>query len=217
MDEKGPDRPSRTIRKRTREPGGVQVKPGTYKVKVHVGEATDETSIEVKSDPRLNVSMEAVAEIYATGKKIEGFTQVAADAVKQLVESKKLAEKFQKELKELDKDGYKEQIKSSKEVSKKIDDVIAIYIGKEDKRQGITRNPELNVMRRIGNANQYVRSRKTGITETETRLIEFAEKDLMKALEKTNTFFANEWKTYREGIEKLDVSPFKETKSFDMR
>ncbi|NNE03862.1 MAG: hypothetical protein HKN52_11960, partial [Eudoraea sp.] len=100
---------------------------------------------------------------------------------------------------------------------KKIDEVIAIYIGKEDKRQGITRNPELNVVRRIGNAYQYVRSRKTGITETETRLVEFAEKDLMKALEKTNAFFANEWKTYRDSIEKLAISPFKETKSFEMK
>lgn len=217
MDEKGPDRASRTIRKRTSESGGVQVKPGTFKVKVHLGEATDETTIEVKSDPRLTISMEAVAEIYTTAKKIEGFTQVAADAVKQLVQSKKLAEKFQKELKELDKDRYKEQITSSKEISKKIDEVIAIYIGKEDKRQGITRNPELNVMRRIGNAYQYVRSRKTGITETETRLIQFAEKDLMNALEKTNAFFANEWKTYRESIEELAVSPFKETKRFQIK
>lgn len=217
MDEKGPDRASRTIRKRTREPGGVQVKPGTYKVKVHLGEVTDETTIEVASDPRLTISRGAVAEIYNTGKKIEGFTQIAADAVKQLVQSKKLADKFQKELKELDKEEFKEQIKSSKEISKKIDEVVAIYIGREDKRQGITRNPELNVMRRIGNAYQYVRSRKTGITETETRLIQFAEKDLMKALEKTNAFFANEWKTYRESMEVLAASPFKETKSFRLK
>ncbi|WP_372975902.1 WD40/YVTN/BNR-like repeat-containing protein, partial [Muriicola sp.] len=42
MDEKGPDRPSRTLRKRSRESGGVDVKPGKYRVVVSVGEASDE-------------------------------------------------------------------------------------------------------------------------------------------------------------------------------
>jgi photosystem II stability/assembly factor-like uncharacterized protein len=216
MDEKGPDRPSRALSKRTREPGGVSVKPGTYKVKVHLGEATDEATISVKSDPRLNVSMTSTSKVYDASKKLEGFTQLAADAVKQLLESKKVASKYQKELNELDEDEFKEQIKASKDISKKINDLIAIYIGKEDKRQGITRNPELTVMRRIGNAAQYVQSRKTGITETETRLIQFAEADLKAALQKTNTFFANDWKTYKETMEPLNVSPFKETKSFQL-
>ena len=38
--------------------------------------------------------------------------QVAADATKQLAESKALAEKYKKELTDLDKDKYKEDIKS---------------------------------------------------------------------------------------------------------
>ncbi len=38
LDEKGPDRPSRTISKNKRERGGIDVKPGTYKVKVVYGD-----------------------------------------------------------------------------------------------------------------------------------------------------------------------------------
>ncbi len=211
MDEKGPDRPSRTIRKRSREAGGVDVKPGKYKVVLSLGEMTDETMITVASDPRLDVSTTAINEVYEASKKLEGFTQTAADAVKQLAESKKAADKYQKDLKELDKDKFKDAIKASKDISKKIDGLIDVYLGKVDKRQGITRNPELTVMRRIGNAYQYVRSRKTGITETETRLMQFAEADLKAALEKTNAFFADEWKTYRESIEPLSISMFKDT------
>jgi len=216
MDEKGPDSPSRKINKSKNESGGADVKPGTYKVKVTFGEMTDETTITVTSDPRLKVDTAAINEVYTNTKKLEGFTQIAADAVEQLVESKNLANKYAKELKDLDDVKYKEQIKASKDISKAIDSVIALYLGKEDKRQGITRNPELNVVRRISSANSYVKSRKSGITTTELNLIKYAEEDLKMALDKTNTFFNVTWKPYQASIEALDVSPFKPTKSFQL-
>ncbi|WP_127021118.1 WD40/YVTN/BNR-like repeat-containing protein [Flagellimonas beolgyonensis] len=216
LDEKGPDRPSRTIPKRNRERGGMDVKPGTYKVKVIYGDAVDSTSVTVKTDPRLDVSMASINEVYATGKKLEAYTQTAADAVKQLVESKNLANKYKKELKDLDKDKFKDQIKASEEIVKQIDSVIDLYLGKDDKRQGIVRSPEPNVTNRLGTASSYVRSRKTGITETEKQLIKFAEDDLRNALNKTNAFFNEKWKAYRSSIESLDLSPFKETQTFNI-
>ena len=178
------------------------------------GETVDSTRVTVKTDPRLKVSTASINEVYQNSKKLEGYTQTAADAVKQLVESKNLATKFAKEMKTLDKDKYKAQIKASKDISKAIDSVVALYIGKEDKRQGITRNPETNVMQRIGNARGYVGSRKNGLTTTEKNLIKFAEDDLKAALEKTNAFFSEKWKPYKESIENMDLSPFKETKTF---
>lgn len=216
LDEKGPDRPSRTIRKNTRERGGVDVKPGTYKVKVIYGDATDSTSITVKTDPRLDVDMASINQVYEMGKKLESFSQTAADAVKQLVESKDLANKFKKELKEMDKEKFKDQIKASEEIVKQIDSVVALYLGKDDKRQGIVRSPKPTVMSRLGNASYYVGTRKSGITTTEKRLVEFAEQELKTALDKTNTFFNEEWKTYKSSIESLDLSPFKETQSFNL-
>lgn len=216
MDEKGPDRPSRKISKSKNESGGRNVKPGTYKVKMSFGELTDEMMITVKSDPRLNINMASTNEVYEASEKIAAMTQTAADAVKQLVESKNVANKYSKELKEMDKKKYKDQIKASKDIVKALDSVVALYIGKEDKRQGITRNPEINVMQRIGNASFYTQTRKTGLTETERNLIKYAEADLKDALNKTNSFFADKWKAYRESIEAMDVSPFKETKSFSM-
>ncbi|CAN0459571.1 unnamed protein product, partial [Laminaria digitata] len=131
MDEKGADRPSRKISKRNNERGGVYVKPGTYKVEITHGTTTDETMVTVKSDPRLDVSVGAINEIYETGQKLNGYLQKAADAVRQLVESKNVATKFSKELKEADEEKYKDQIKSSKDISKEIDAVIALYLGKE--------------------------------------------------------------------------------------
>ena len=217
LDEAGPDRPSRTLRKRNREPGGTQVKPGTYRAVIQFGEQTDETTIEVASDPRLQSSTAALEAAYNASKKLEGFTQTAADAVKQLVESKNIAQKLQKELKEKDKEQYKEQIKASGEIVKQIDSLVALYLGAEDKRQGITRNPEMTVLTRIRNASRYAGSRPAGLTVTENKLIEYAENDLKAALSQTNAFFAKAWKEYREKMQELELSPFKETETFNLK
>ena len=214
MDEKGTDRPSRRIRKRTREPGGVDVKPGNYKVEMSFGDQTSETMITVANDPRISINTSSQNEVYATSKDIEKMRQTAADAVKQLVESKTIADDYKKMLGKLDKKAYKDQIKASKEISEKIDEIIAIYLGKVDKRQGITRNPDPNVNQRIGNASFYVGTRKNGITSTERDLMKHAENALNDALGKTNAFFAEEWEKYRADMEQLEISPFKDTKTF---
>ena len=140
--------------------------------------------------------------------------QTAADAVKQLVENKNIASDYSKKLTKLDKKRYKDQIKASKDIIKKIDEIIAVYIGKEDKRQGITSDPVINVNQRIRTARFYVGTRKNGLTTTETTLINHAKEALNKALEKTNTFFNETWKPYQADMEQLKTSPFKEVKSF---
>jgi len=216
MDEKGPDYPQRKIDKSKNEPGGISVRPGRYRVKLSYGNVSEETEIQVQADPRMKVSQASADEVYETAQRLEKMTQTAADAVKQLVESKNIAEKFQNDLKALDEKKYKDQIKASKDIVKQIDSVVALYLGKVDKRQGITRNPEITVMQRIGAANGYVQSRQNGITETERKLMRFAETDLKSAIQKTNAFFVDEWEAYRTSIQALEVSPFKEIKTFRM-
>jgi photosystem II stability/assembly factor-like uncharacterized protein len=216
MDEKGGDRPSRRIRPRRGEPGGVSVKPGNYKVVMSFGDQTSETNISVKDDPRINVSSKNTNEVYATLKQLESMQQTAADAVKQLVESKTIAEGYSKTLAKVDKKSNKDNIKASKDIAKEIDKILALYLGSIDERQGITRNPEITVLRRLGQARRYVGSRQNGISSTETTLIQHAKDELSGALDKTNTFFNDQWTPYKSKMEGLNVSPFKEIKSFKL-
>ena len=216
MDEKGGDRPSRSIRPRRGEPGGVSVKPGTYKVVMSFGDQTSENTITVASDPRLDVNTASINEVYNGLKEIESMTQTGADAVKQLVESKNIASEYSKTLAKLDKDKYKDNIKASKDIIKRIDEVMAIYLGKVDRRQGITSDPNVNVSQRVQTAAMYIGSRQNGLTSTERTLMKHAKDALKDALDKTNTFFNEEWKPYQEAIQKLEISPFKEIKSFSI-
>ncbi|WP_324026542.1 hypothetical protein QSV08_03255 [Maribacter sp. BPC-D8] len=217
MDEKGADRPSRKVITKKKESGGLDVKPGTYTIKMLFGDLAEETKITVKSDPRLEVSMAGINEAYTNGKVLESYMQKAADAVQQLAQSKATAELFQKDLKKEDDKKYKEQIDASKDIIKQIDSVTAIYLGKVDKRQGITRSKEMTVMQRLQLARGYVGSRKAGMTATETQLMQFAKEDLEAALEKTNSFFSTDWKTYKATMESLQLSPFKEVDTFSLK
>ena len=216
LDEKGVDRPSRRVRDHNYEPGGATVKPGTYKVVLNYGTLEDTETITVKSDPRLDISTAATNEIYEAEKEIERMTQVAADAVKQLVESKTIAEDFLADFKKKDKDAYEVQIDSSKAIVKKLDAHIATFLGKEDDRQGITRNAEVTVLNRIYLASSYVNSRPNGLTATENQLLAHAEEELKTALEKVNTFFTEDWAAYETQMKQVELSPFKEIKSFQL-
>ena len=217
LDEAGPDRPSRSLRERSRERGGVTVKPGTYRVVAALGDTEDETTVTVATDPRLSVDPRALEARYDASRELDGYMQTAADAVQQLLESKKVASRYEKELKELDKEKYKEQIRASEEIGKAVDSLVALYLGKEDKRQGITRDPEMTVVRRIQGAYGYVGSRPAGMTATETQLIAYARADLQKALAETNAFYADRWKAYQSEMEALELSPFREVETFTLQ
>lgn len=107
-------------------------------------------------------------------------------------------------------------IQQSKKINTKIDSLVAIYLGKEDDRQGITSYPEPTVMDRIGRARSYGSSIPNGMTATEERLLQQAKDALQQALLNTNDFFNQDWQVYRNEVEKLTLSPFKETKSFSI-
>jgi photosystem II stability/assembly factor-like uncharacterized protein len=209
MDEKGVQRPSKSVRKSKREPSGVRVLPGTYKAVLNYGNLSTETKIEVKNDPRLEVNIEAQKAVYKASKQLETYQRAAAKATKQLAESKEIAEDYLKALKEKDKDTYSNSIEQTESIIETIEDKFALFFGKVDERQGITSDPNVSVLERLGTASYYVSTRQNGLTSTEETLIKNAKNDLTNALEQVNSFFENDWKDYRSKIETIDLNPFK--------
>ncbi|MFT4850334.1 MAG: hypothetical protein ACI83B_002891, partial [Sediminicola sp.] len=65
-------------------------------------------------------------------------------------------------------------------------------------------------------AGWYSGSRPNGMTTTEVLLMKHAKDALTEALTQTNSFFENEWKTYKTRLEKAKVSPFKSLKKFSL-
>ena len=213
MDEKGIIETSRTLNKQKNEAGGVMVKPGTYKIKATVGDQSSEQNIVVEYDPRLQISKQAIDEKYNAAKELENYQKLMNTAVKQLVESKEIAEKQKTKLTKEDKTKFKIQIESSEKIIQKTDSLLSIYLGKVDKRQGIIRSTKPNVKQRLQTAKRYVNSRFGNQTETEKRLIKQFKNSLQEALKKTNSFFSDNWTNYKTENEKIIISPFKKTKT----
>ena len=216
LDEKGADTPSRKPSKSKEEPSGMRVKPGNYRIQMLYGEHSDETVVNVVSDPRLSTTRESMEAVYNAEVQLRQFTRASADAVKQLAQNKKTAEELRKQMQSIDKEKYQQEIKATNQIVKKIDELIALYLGKEDKRQGLIRNKEMTVMKRIQSARSYVSSRQSGLTDTEQKLIQYARQDLITALKATNDFFDKEWSDYQASIAELKLTPFKEIKNIEL-
>ena len=216
LSEKGVPSPSRKIKKDDEDEAGVKVLPGEYRVVANYKKIESEILIKVETDPRLETNIDDLKEIYEYSKKTENILKLAYDAVKQLVESKNNVQDIQKRLREIDKEKYEKNIKYCEKTQEKIDEKIDLFLGKENKKQGIVRNPTPSAVNRIYNAYYYVTTRKNGITLTEKKLIENAKNDLMKSLEKTNIFFENDWKNFKDSISGVSLLNLKNTQIFEI-
>ena len=216
MDEKGVERPRRKARAMKREPSGVGVLPGDYTAVLETPTHQNTVSIEVRVDPRIEHDLDGMKAQYAALKSLESMTAVAAKAVKQLTASKETLRDYQKRLAKKDKGAYKELIDQCKSTSKEITALVDLFLGKEDKRQGIVRNPESTVMTRIGLARRYVASRPSGLNSTENVLINHATTDVNAALKQVNDFYAETWPALKTKVEAVDLSGFAPTKVFTL-
>ena len=216
MNEKGPQRASRKVSKNTRESSGLSVLPGVYKVRMTYGTAVDSTKIQVASDPRIAENRSALEAVYTAGKTVESWMQLAAEASRQLAQSKADASALKQQMQKLDKEAYASAISSSTQIIKDIEALQDLYFGKEDKRQGITMDTEGHLSDRLSTAYYYVRSRKSGISATETRLMNLAKAELEKVVEQTNRFYKDVWPVYQQMIQALEFQRFQETQEFSM-
>ncbi|KEZ93482.1 WD40/YVTN/BNR-like repeat-containing protein [Nonlabens ulvanivorans] len=194
MREKGADRPSRKVNTSKREPSGVRVLPGTYRAVLEYGNTKSETSITIKEDPRIDeLSMADMKSKYDAQKRLEALSITVSGITEQLAENKKKAQTFLKLMKDKDKKAYKDQIKRTDSIIKGIELEQNKYFGTPDKRQGITRNPEVTVMNRIGLANQYISSRQGPQTATETQLFNQARELANERIIESQTWLTENW------------------------
>ena len=214
LTEKGVERPTRKEVKSKVEPSGVSVMPGKYKVVLGTALETSEVNVVVRTDPRLDLSEQAIEDRYKYSKTIEGYLQQVTLAVNQLKASKNTLATYKKRIGKKDEKANKVLVERIAAASENIDSIMDLFIGKEDKRQGIVRNPENSVVKRIYTASRYIRSRPYGITDTEKALVKHASNDLKIALKQTNSFFEENWEDLKTSIEAIELTEFKEIMRF---
>ena len=210
LDEKGVFSPSRKTVNTKKEPSGIKVIPGTYKLVLQHKNIKDSTQIEVVYDPRLAISTEILKTQHAMLKSLEEEKDVAFRAVERLKESKTTVTKIKTQASNIDKELHKDLIQSSDSINRSIDSLIDGILGKEDKRQGITSNKIPSVISYLNNAINYVRGLKSLPGKTENQLIENANSKLNPAIRSINDFYVSDWLEYRKEVEKSKLSVFKD-------
>jgi len=210
MNEKGERQPTREKpRANAPEPGGPQVLPGTYKVRLTFGGQKDSTMVTVKSDPRYPNLQATLEARYALIKQLQGMTAVAAKATERLRESRDIAEEYEKKMKEAKRDDLKDAENKTKAVKDSINAIMDFILGKEDKRQGIVRQRDPTPVSYIGTAQAYIRSSYDPVGATDQRVFAQAEAQIATVVERVNRFFEKQWPDYRSAMEKVTLSPFK--------
>ena len=210
MNQKGVRGPSREKpRSNAGEPGGLQVLPGTYKLRVTFGDQKDSTNVEVQADPRLNVSPAIIESRYAMMKDLEKMTSNLAEATTRLRESLDLVSELETKMKESKRTDLKEAQDKSKAVKDSINALFDKILDKEDKRQGLTRDSEGPVVD-IQTAESYIDSNINPINETDRRVFGKAQQSVQKAIDSVNQFYEKTWKEYRSMMEKVTLNPFKD-------
>jgi photosystem II stability/assembly factor-like uncharacterized protein len=210
LNEKGAYSASREKRSGTQEPGGVTVLPGTYKVRLTFGDAKDSAMLTVKADPRFNTDPKVIEDRYKMLKALEQLSSLAADATTRLRESKDIADEYEKKMKDAKKDEYKSALEKTKVVKDSIDALFDFILGKEDKRQGIVRQKEPTPLSYIGNASGYVGSSYEPVSDTDRRVMKFADDQVQRVIDRVNSFYEKTWPEYRNSMQSIVISPFKD-------
>ncbi len=210
MNEKGSARPSREKpRANAGEPGGAQVLPGTYKIRLTFGDKKDSTHIVVKTDPRFNTLESTITARYNMIKDLQKLTGLAAQAMDRLRESKEIADEYEKKMKESKRDDLKDPTDKTKVVKDSINAIMDYIVGKEDKRQGIIRSPIPTPVSYIFTAQRYIATSKDPVSATDQRVFKQAQDEINKLTERVNKFYDKTWPEYRAVMEKVILSPFK--------
>jgi hypothetical protein len=210
MNEKGVRGPSREKpRANASEPAGAQVLPGSYKIRLTFGDKKDSTMIQVKSDPRFNTPESTTTARYKMIKDLQKLTGLASQAMDRLRESKEIAEEYEKKMKEAKRDDLKDATDKTKVVKDSINAIMDYIVGKEDKRQGIVRQPTPTPPSYVFTAQRYIATSKDPVSATDQRVFKQAEDEINKLMERVNKFYEKTWLEYRALMEKVTLSPFK--------
>ncbi|MDH5610063.1 MAG: hypothetical protein OEY56_11350, partial [Cyclobacteriaceae bacterium] len=216
MDEKGVNRITRTGQNKPgNESGGVNVLPGTYNIRITYGDQRDSSEIEVKYDPRISISPLELKAQYEALKNLEAQAEKGLKAVEQVKQSLRIASEFESKLKDKDKEAFKSQLELIKATKDTLNTLLDLFFGKEDERQGITRNQSQNIMSHYFTAYRYTSNALHAPTETEQKLTEKFTTELNKSLQLINGYFDTKWPEFRTAMEAISLSPFRDVEKIE--
>ncbi|MGB0524075.1 MAG: VPS10 domain-containing protein [Flammeovirgaceae bacterium] len=197
------------------EPGGPQVMPGTYTVKIKYGELEATTTVEVKQDPRLNISeadLTAKNELY---NKLATNVMVATAGMDRIREAQKTVGLVNKILADREDDTAKSLKEMGKVMKDSLQSITHLFVPKKG-IQGIFQNPEL-INQLLGQTFFHVQAVPGKPGQTQQIEVDQTIQALKPVIAKINDFFDQEWPKYKQAVESAELSLFKAYEKLEVK
>ena len=188
------------------EQGGAQVLPGTYTVRVSYRDHTDETTVNVKMDPRISVSQADLHAQNAMMERMMGRVAVATEAVDRLRASQKTIKMIAEAVADREDEAAKTVKKEGTAMQDSIKTLITMFNGDDDAK-GIRRDPT-TISSRLRTASGYIQSVWGAPGPSAQIALAQVETHLQNALAEVNQFYEESWPTYQQAVDAADVQFF---------
>ncbi|HSR52777.1 MAG TPA: hypothetical protein VLV83_18290 [Acidobacteriota bacterium] len=186
-----------------REPGGPEVLPGQYTVRLSYKGQEAEQSVEVRPDPRVNIPRQDMEAKDALINELLEVAQGLADDFKRLEEAEKTNQRISEVLPNIENKARREGlVKQSKEMGKKIDELKKIFV--QEDVQGIRRDPD-TLISRYFRASSYINSSWEAPNDNERTALRQLRSNAEDVHSKISGFFEDEWAKFKEAVQ--DSSP----------
>ncbi len=210
LDRKGERSPTQQRpERRSTEPGGPQVLPGTYTVRITSGKYVDSATVTVKMDPRINIADADLWAKQALREELLRRTKLATEAADRLRDAKKRVDQIAGLIKDREDSTAKNVKKKGKAIQDSIQTLTELITPKEV--QGIRGDPSL-LGSRISSASNYLNATWEPLNEAGKVAVGQANESLKKVADAINKFFERDWPVYKEAVDSANillVEPYK--------
>lgn len=215
MERDGVAFPSRRTRRPDADPpGGRDVLPGEYKLVATYGDHKDSSMIKVHADPRLETDMDALIAADAMMADFEGVVAAATDGFQSLQDAAKTIKLVDNAMANAPDDSKKELSKMGKALQDTIAQLEKLYMDPEGLK-GIQRTAE-NLSNSLRSARRYLSDINGEPSQMATITMEAARQETRNVLAKINAFMTGDFAKYRQKVEAVEYSLFKEYEPIEL-
>jgi photosystem II stability/assembly factor-like uncharacterized protein len=189
------------------DPYGTRVLPGRYKVVLTYGDAKDSTYLNVKADPRNEVSLDDMKAKDAVRRDLDKMTETANKAWTQLRTAEKTIALVDAQMANVVDSVKSDLTKQGKALKDSISALQKQFMLPKDAK-GINRSPD-GLMDKIEKANYTIGSVIGKPAANALVTVSEARAKLTTIVEKINAFFEKDFAKYQANVEKVQYSLFK--------
>ncbi len=192
------------------EPGnGPTALPGTYKVVVKMGDQRDSVMVNVMDDPRVPENLADRRARYDAIKSFQKTVEKANAAYKRLKDAEKTIALVESQWVNVPDSLKKDVVKLGTAVKDSIGVLKSLFFNQKENQKGIQRGDK-NLNTDFWSAMNYLEESPGAPSQTAQIALKKVDTNLTTILARVDTFFAAQWKPYREKAEGVKYSLFKE-------